>query len=758
MKPDSRPLSRLSIVVLFGLTIFVSAFLLFQVQPMVSKAILPWFGGGPAVWTAAMLFFQCVLFGGYLYAHALGAVSSPKRQAILHLVLLAVAAVLARWVVPDVSLRPSGDEAPVGKIVWILAATVGLPYFCLASTGPLLQHWFARGGAGGSVYRLYALSNVGSLLALLSFPYLFEPWFDLLTIGALWTWGFWLFAAACALIAVMQVKAIPTSAGVSGESVTPASSLVGRESVRQVGWGERAGWVLLPALASMLFIATTDHASHDIAPEPRLWILTLSLYLLSFIVSFDHPRWYRAGWVAAAALVSVLFIAGRHAIPELFGGYWGYGLSELRWIHGVMLFLVCFVCHGELYRRRPANTAQLTGYYLWMSFGGACGGLFVALVATHLFNDFYEWSIGLAAAAALCVLVIDREIRGQLPGGVAVDVAGGGAGGGAGGRAVPAVLPRRPALTWVVLAVCTALAFWWDNPLRGRLLSHMDGAVETTLDQTRNFYGVVVVRERRFPADSARDHRVFYSGQITHGLQFLAPERLRAPVSYYGPDSGVGETYRYLLERSPAIDVAIVGLGAGALASYARASDRYDFFEINPEVERVARAWFTYLPQAPAAELRVITGDARLKMEQLPPERRYDMIVLDAFSGGSVPVHLLTREAFAVYARHLRPDGFLVVHITNAYLNLYPVVMRQAEALGMQVRSRFQDKDPDRFIRENHYMILTRDDPYLRAYPSVGRPLLDAQGRVIGMRNDDIPGVGRWTDHFSSITPLEWRD
>lgn len=752
MKPDARPLSRLSIVMLFGLTIFVSAFLLFQVQPMVSKAILPWFGGGPAVWTAAMLFFQCVLFGGYLYAHALGTISSPRRQAIIHLVLLAVAAVFARWVVPDAALRPSGDEAPVGRIVWILTATVGLPYFCLASTGPLLQHWFARGGAGGSVYRLYALSNVGSLLALLSFPYLFEPWFDLPTIGAGWTWGFWLFAAACALIAVMQVKAMPAAAGVVGVSAAPLSSLAGREPARRAGWGERAGWVLLPALASMLFIATTDHASHDIAPEPRLWILTLSLYLLSFIVSFDHPRWYRAGWVAAAALVSVLFIAGRHAIPELFGGYWGYGLSELRWIHGVMLFLVCFVCHGELYRRRPADTAQLTGYYLWMSFGGACGGLFVALVATHLFNDFYEWSIGLGAAAALCVLVIDREIRARSAAATRSS-----AGGAVGGSAVEAPPSRRPALTWAVLVLCTALAFWWDNPLRGRV-SHMDGAVETTLDQTRNFYGVVVVRERRFPADSARDHRVFYSGQITHGVQFLAPERLRAPLSYYGPESGVGETYRYLMARSPAADVAIIGLGAGALASYARPTDRYDFFEINPDVERVARTWFTYLPQAPAAELRVITGDARLKMEQLPPERRYDMIVLDAFSGGSVPVHLLTREAFAVYARHLKPDGFLVVHITNAYLNLYPVVMRQAEALGMRVRSRFQDKDPDRFIRENHYMILTHDARYLSAYPSVHRPLLDAQGRVIGSRNDDIPGVGLWTDHFSSITPLEWRD
>lgn len=729
MISNRRPLSRMAIVMLFGLTIFVSAFLLFQVQPMVSKAILPWFGGGPAVWTAAMLFFQSVLFGGYLYAHGLGSIRSPRLQAAIHLLLLAAAAVFARWVIPEASLRPTGDEAPVGRILWILAVSVGLPYFCLASTGPLLQHWFARGGAGGPVYRMYALSNVGSLLALLSFPYLLEPWLDLPTIGAGWSWGFWVFAAACAVIALMQVR---MGQAPTGSAAAPAG--VAPQSVSRIGWRERAGWVLLPALASMLFIATTDHASHDIAPEPRLWILTLSLYLLSFIVSFDHPRWYRPLWVAGAALLVVLFMSGRHAIPELFGGYWGYGLTELRWLHGAMLFLVCFVCHGELYRRRPSDTSQLTAYYLWMSFGGACGGLFVALIATHAFNDFHEWSIGLAAAAALCVLVIDRE-RTQR-------------------RA--AVAPR-PALVWVIVAVCAGLAFWWDSPLRARI-SHMAGAVETTLDQSRNFYGVVVVRERRFPAEPARDHRVFYSGQITHGIQYLSPELSRTPVAYYSVESGVGETLGYLIANRPSLDVALVGLGVGTLALYARPTDRYDVFEINPEVERVARQWFTNLPETRAAHLQVIVGDARLKFEQLPADRRYDVIVLDAFSGGSVPVHLLTREAFKVYAQHLKPDGFLVVHITNAYLNLYPVVMRQAEALGMQVRSRFQDKDPARFIRENHYMILTRNTDYLRAFPSVDRPVRDAQGRVTGARSLDIPGVGLWTDHFSSITPLEWRD
>ncbi len=730
---------------LFALTIFVSAFLLFQVQPLVSKAILPWFGGGPAVWTAAMLFFQCTLFGGYLYAHLLGRLHSPARQAAVHGLLLLVAALLAGLVVPDAGLRPTGDEAPVARIVFILAVSVGVPYFCLATTGPLLQHWFARTlpQAQGSVYRLYALSNVGSLLALVSFPYVFEPWLDLPALGRGWAWAFWAFALCCALIAWLQAKgAAGQRAGderegdqragaqrAGAEAGEPASERsAGLPVLRGSLWAERLGWLALPALSSLLFIATTDHASHDIAPEPRLWVLTLSLYLISFIVSFDHSRWYRPLPVALAALVAVLFLSGRHAIPELLGTYWGYGMTELRWLHGVMLFLVCLVCHGELYRRRPADPGRLTGYYLWMSAGGACGGLFVALVATNVFDDFHEWPLALAASAALCVAVLARELR-----------------------------ARSAALVWALAVLAAVLAFWWDSPLRGRV-SHMAGAVETTLDQSRNFYGVVAVRERRFPAEPSRDHRVFYSGQITHGIQYLSPELARTPVSYYARDSGVGETLEYLNSRKSSADVALVGLGVGTLALYARPGDRYDVYEINPEVVRVAREYFQNLSSSRAGELRMVVGDARLRFEQLPPDRQYDVIVLDAFSGGSVPVHLLTREAFEVYRAHLKPDGYLVVHITNAYLNLFPVVMRQAEALGFSVRRRFQDKDPPRFVRENQYVVLTRDQEYLQSLPSVDRLLRDATGQVIGKQSLDIPGVGRWTDHFSSITPLEWRD
>lgn len=742
---------RASHIAVFAITIFISAFLLFQVQPMVSKAILPWFGGGPAVWTAAMLFFQCALFGGYLYAHALASIHSARRQALIHALLLLAAALLAQSAVPDQSLRPQGALSPVTQIIWILMLSVGLPYFCLASTGPLLQHWFARAQFAGSVYRLFALSNLGSLLALLSFPYLFEPWFELPLIGKGWTWGFWVFAIACTAVAVFQARAVDARertqaqglprnentaapASVSPTATAPEARQAAKNSPSRTA--QIIAWVMLPALASMLFIATTDQASHNIAPEPRLWILTLSIYLLSFIVSFDHPRWYRPGLVAAAGLIAVLIVAGRYTIPDFFGWNWGLGATELRYLFATMLFLVCLICHGELYRRRPSDPSQLTTYYLCMSFGGACGGLFIALIATHFFNDFHEWPIGLAAAAALCVMVLGRELHGSRPAGS---------------------VTRAPAApTWIAVVICAALAFWWDNPMRSRVTS-MANATESTLDQSRNFYGVVAVVERRFPADPSKDHRVFFSGQVTHGIQLISPGVEQKPVSYYDPKSGIGETLEYLKSKKPEIDVAVTGLGAGTVAAYARTTDRYDFFEINPEAERIARDWFSFLSGSPAKEVRVLIGDARLTFAQLPADKRYDMILLAAFSGGSVPVHLLTREAFAAYEAHLKQDGFLVVNITNAYLNLYPVIKRQAEALGMMVRSRFQEKEPERFIRENHYMILTRDAEYIRSFPSVDRPIRDAQGKVIGTWQYDIPGVGLWTDNFSSITPLEWR-
>lgn len=301
---DSRKLTSPRLLGLYALTIFVSAYLLFQVQPLISKFILPWFGGSPTVWTTAMLFFQCVLFSGYVYAHLLSRYSSVCAQKWIHLILLLLAATMATGVLPGVAMKPLGDEEPIGKILMLLATSVGLPYFVLSTTGPLLQHWFVRAGGGASVFRLYALSNVGSFLALLSFPYFFEPNFELPQLGWLWTGGFWLFALLCAAV-VLQAGGHTPSVLLALDEVAPdAAPLPAPPRL----W-HRVLWVGLPALASLAFIATTDHVSHDIAPEPRLWIATLSLYLLTFILTFDHSRWYQRKWVALLALVSLVFLS-----------------------------------------------------------------------------------------------------------------------------------------------------------------------------------------------------------------------------------------------------------------------------------------------------------------------------------------------------------------------------------------------------------------------------------------------------------------
>jgi predicted O-methyltransferase YrrM len=685
----------------YALTIALSAFLLFQVQPLISKAILPWFGGSPSVWTTAMLFFQCALCGGYFYAFVLSRRCSPARQAGIHLSVLVLAAVAAAYVLPQVGLKPSGDEDPALRIVLLLALSVGLPYFFLATTGPLVQHWYARAHPGRSAFRLYALSNAGSLLALLSFPYVFEPWLALPEIAGMWTWGFWAFALLCAASVWLNRRV-----GEAAELASPTPEAAAPPQPPSA-W-RRAQWVLLPALASLAFIATTDHVSHDVAPEPRLWITTLGLYLLTFIVCFDHPRWYRPR-VAAALLVGVIFVlSGR----EHLSGDWEWSLDATRWTHFALMFGVCFVAHGELYRARPAQAHHLTEYYLLMSVGGACGGLFVSLVATNLFTDYHEWPLMLLAALALAGRVLWRESP-------------------AAGRPAQALL------------LCAALAgvLYWENPLswRSALAPEPTGQV---LYQARNFYGTVTVQDQG-------DRRIFYSGQIVHGAQLLHPDRRRANLSYYGEDSGAGQALRFAAAAQPSLRVAIVGLGVGTLANYARPSDEYDFFEINPEVVHVARTWFDNLAQCRAKTQRMILGDARLKLETLPPERRYDLIVLDAFSGDAVPLHLLTREAFALYEKRLAPGGLIVAHITNSHLDLYPVVRRQAQALGMNFRRVDQDYDEERGIHFNRYLVMGHNRAYFAAFPYDGQP---PQVRASGLSPDKAP---LWTDSFSSIAPIE---
>jgi hypothetical protein len=308
--------------------------------------------------------------------------------------------------------------------------------------------------------------------------------------------------------------------------------------------------------------------------------------------------------------------------------------------------------------------------------------------------------------------------------------------------------------------VCLALGgmtLYWADPLNWRDASSAE-YTDIYLHQSRNFYGTVTVMERRYLQEPSESYRVFYSGNVTHGVQYLDPAKRRLPVSYYSEGSGAGETLIYAQARQPSLRVAIIGLGAGTLANYARETDEYDFYEINPQAVEVANRWFDNLPNCRAKTKQIIVGDARLKLEQLPDDGRYDVIVLDAFTGGSVPIHLLTREAFQIYQRHLKPDGFIAVHITNGYLNLYPVVRKQAEALGMGFRNKYLNSDLDRHIRHNHYVVLTNDREYLRRYPSENRKDFDDNGAFIREVDPNLPGVPLWTDHFSSLNPIELRD
>jgi spermidine synthase len=621
-------------------------------------------------------------------------------------------------VLPGVDLRPESPDSPVLQVLQILGLSVGLPYFCLATTGPLVQHWFTNTAHAQSVFRLYALSNVGSFLALLSFPYVLEPWLEQQQMGQLWTIGFWVFALLC----------LPVALGAWQNKPDTANAAVDLGPKTKLPMAQRLSWIALPALASLVFIAATDQISHDVAPEPRLWISTLGLYLVTFILTFDHPRWYRPRLFGALTLVLLLVTAGMSDIPRWLGFEWDYGVNDVRWSHYALLFVVCMLCHGELYRRRPTDTRWLTEFYLCMSIGGAFGGLFVTLVATPWFDDYHEWLMALILVALLACQVLFRSDS------------------------------KRPGLAGRLAGVFTAIVMVallvaMQNPWSWREVRKAD-RTEVLLDQDRNFYGTVSVKERRFVNEPERNDRVFFSGNVTHGQQFLSDALRHVPTTYYARDSGIGETLQWAMEQKPSLSVALIGLGAGTLANYARQADAYDFYEINPAAVRFAQEWFDNLSTCKAGEQNMLLGDARLRMEQLPKDKLYDVIVLDAFTGGSVPIHLLTREAFQIYRNHLKPDGHIAINITNAYLNLYPIVKAQAEVSGMAYRHKYQAVDEVRNVRRNLHFIMTKDQAYLKAYPSVNRELRDEQGRLLGNEPYDQPGLRLWTDQFSSIAPI----
>jgi hypothetical protein len=666
----------------FGLTILVSAFLLFQVQPIIARSILPWFGGSAAIWTTCLLFFQSVLLLGYLYAHALSTYLRPRTQRIVHTVLLVVS-LAALPILPSASWKPTGGEDPVSRILLLLAATVGLPYFLLSTTGPLLQAWYAR-HRSAIPYRLYALSNAGSMFALVSYPVLFEPWLGTRAQAVSWSWAYAGFAALCAATAFATRRgARPVESEAGG---TPPSS------------STYFFWIALPACASVLLLAVTNHLTQNVAAIPFLWILPLSLYLLSFILCFEGERWYRR-WLFLR-LFAVAAVSMAYALDPDFQNT---AIKVMIPFFACGLFICCMVCHGELARLKP-HPRWLTSYYVMIALGGALGGAFVALLAPNLFRGYYEFPVGLAACVFAVFAVLRADLQSEH--------------GGRWFRPVPLV----------GLALALGVAGYsgyviYQRSTGARLM-------------VRNFYGGLKVTDDVDDDNTDEPIRKLTYGTITHGIQFLSPEWQSRPTTYYGPDSGVGLAIRQAQTHSP-INVGVIGLGTGTLAAYGRTGDYYRFYEINPLVVWLAHSQFTFLGNS-KARVGIALGDARLSLERESPQG-FDVLAVDAFSSDAIPVHLLTREAFALYFRHLKPDGVLAVHVSNKYLDLKPVVEAAAEDLHKEARL-IDNKRGDDEVFASAWMLVASD----RAIFS--QQLLRPAAAVIGPRRVRI-----WRDDYSNL-------
>ena len=598
--------------ILFPVTIFLSAFLLFQVQPIMGRFILPWFGGTPAVWSVCLLFFQAALLAGYAYAHWL-------RRPLIHAVLLAASLAL----LPVIPTRPEITESPSVRILLLLAVTVGGPYFLLSATAPLLQRWFTQSSEQRSPWRLYALSNFGSFLALLSYPFLVEPYVRLRAQAWVWSGLYVAFTILCGWVAWR----------VHSQSVRIRDEY-GLDSPRPTIW-TILFWLALSAAGSTLLLATTNIVTQDIAVSPFLWIAPLSLYLLTFVLAFESDRWYpRLPFAIAAGVLAPVACAVVNA-----------GVGIALWIQlGVFLaalFAICMLCQGELRYARPAP-AHLTLFYLTIAAGGVLGGVFVALIAPRVFTEFHEYPISLSAA---CLLGLVGWLRS-----------------GAWSRWTRSNFAIRIPITALMLGGISAL-----------IAASLPGAVPA-LASWRNFYGILRVSDLR---DDNGPLRALTHGRIKHGSQYLDPAWRDRPTSYYGPHSGVAMALNALPESPRGI--AVIGLGTGTMAAWGRPGDLIRFYEINPLVPAIATTWFTFLPNS-KAKTEVVLGDARIQMER---ERSvFDLIAVDAFSSDAIPMHLLTAEAAEIYRKRLKPGGLLLFHITNRSLNLEPVTRGLAEHLS----------------------------------------------------------------------------
>ncbi len=674
---------------------------------MIGRAILPQFGGSPAVWSTLMLVFQVLLTSGYAYATWL--IGRVRRPALVHIpLLIAACLVLATHafsgsspLVPSMGIIPERVSSPVLAIVGVLLLSVALPYFTLAANSPLMQAWFSRIHPDQSYTRLYALSNLGSLLGLLTYPILIEPNFSLLSQGWLWTFGFLLFGLLTTWIVLKSGR----SAALSQPEAIPAAPSP-RPTIAL-----RSLWIALSATASLFLLSVTNQITQDVAVIPFLWVLPLSIYLLSFILTFSGERGYNRKFIAILFIVSAALTMYAMLNATRLHVYW----QILAYC--LLLFAACMLCHGELYRLRPPAD-HLTEFYLMVSIGGALGGIFVSLIAPLIFNGYWEFLVGLAMTLAVLLSILRPLLRGDISVGS------------------PGDLSARARFVFNIFLLVTLL------------LSLLGTYFSGSLYAKRNFYGVIRVREL-IPENTGKPAYVLSHGITIHGLQFIDGGPLRdRPTTYYVPQSGVGLAIlnhpKYKQGRP--MRVGLLGLGIGTLAAYGRPGDTYRLYEINPVVTELAAGkskYFSFLRDS-KANLTIVPGDARISLRNELDSgnaQNFDVLVLDTFSSDSIPVHLLTKEAFDLYLKHLAPGGIIAVHITNLHLDLQPVLWKLAQYYGLHLARVNYGGDSEGGYA-SQWILLARDPSELED-PVIQEHVVDLSGYSTNIK--------LWTDDYSNL-------
>jgi MFS family permease len=697
----------------FYLSVFLGAFLLFQVQPVISKYILPWFGGSSSVWTTSVLFFEVMLLVGYLYAYLLTKLRL-RLQIIIHIVLLililSILVVLTFFwesaITPPVTTKLEESVPPVVQILALLFISVGLPYFLLSTTSSLLQRWFSYVKGNQLPYTLYAISNAGSLLGILAYPFVIELIFPIKIQGAVWTGGFVVYAFllfVCALYTWQQQSLV--------QNTRKASEKQHAEIIAKPTYKVLLYWLFLPTITSLVLLATTNKMTQSVAPVPFLWLLPLGIYLLSFILSFSSIKMYFRNLYAALTLLSAVAAIVVTVDPQ--------SLIVNLVCYVAFLFSAFMLLHGELYRLKP-HPSYLNLYYFLIALGGAIGGFAVVVIAPLVFNTYWEYYLGIYIVSLIAISVLLVLVFSVLN-----------------------ILLRRKRLkagqktTAIVLASIALVCFIIGY-------NYITSDFINAKKQLRNFYGTVSVEES---TNQGEDIVTLYNGDISHGSQFTSVDLRKKPTTYYGNKSGIGLALNNHPKRAAGgnLNVGIVGLGVGTLAVYGESGDHFIFYEINPVVVDLAYSDFTYLSDS-KAKIDIVLGDARLSMEQqlkTNKVEKFDILVIDAFTDDAIPVHLLTKEAFGIYRSLLKPDGILAIHISNKFLRLEPVVTAMADFYNMQYGIVESDED-DYDIASATWVLLSDNRKFFEknAVENATYVLENSAEKIL------------WTDDYSNLFQL----